>query len=96
MSTTIEMETAGRFLPDLIQNAMTTGDRVILCRGGDPVGVVLSPDELTRIESRNAQGPGGLAALVGKWQGFEEVEPFIEEAYRSRQDELHRPLDLDE
>jgi antitoxin (DNA-binding transcriptional repressor) of toxin-antitoxin stability system len=95
MAKTIDMEEAGASLPDQIERAVTDGHSVVLCRGGRPVAVAMSPEPAAD-EVGPPVHPESLAALAGKWEGFEEIEPFIDEAYRARQTEVTRDISLDE
>lgn len=95
MSKTIDLAEVGPGLSDAIESALSEGQRVLLYRGTAPVAVVLSPAALAEIEGVPDLHPESLAGIVGEWEGFSEIEPFIEEVYRDRQKEMGRPIDLD-
>jgi antitoxin (DNA-binding transcriptional repressor) of toxin-antitoxin stability system len=95
MASTIEMEEAGSTLPDLIEKAVIGGEQVVLCRKGKPVAVAIHPQPTPLAEPMPAVHPESLAALVGTWEGFEEIEPFIEEVYRARQNEMPRDFSFE-
>jgi antitoxin (DNA-binding transcriptional repressor) of toxin-antitoxin stability system len=86
MAELLSLGEADQKLREAVERAARDGQRTILCRDGEPVAAVVGLEELRRLDRQApAGGTGSLAEIAGGWEGFEEIEPFIEEAYRSRQ-----------
>ena len=60
-----------------------SGKAVIIKRHGKPVAALVRPQELANFERLRKAGPeGGLASLVGGWEGSEELSSILEESIR--------------
>jgi antitoxin (DNA-binding transcriptional repressor) of toxin-antitoxin stability system len=84
MTKTMSIEEAEASLSEVGDHATLQGERVILLRDGDPVAAVIGLPELERLNTQDAPSPGSLAEIAGQWEGFEEIAPFVDEAFQSR------------
>ena len=59
------------------------GKSVLIKRHGNPVAVLVRPQDLDHLERLKKAGPeGGLASLAGGWEGSEELARILEESVR--------------
>jgi prevent-host-death family protein len=68
---TVSVATAKSHLSELIAKSSYAGDRFIITRRNKPVAALVSLEDLHLIEQSEERQ--GLASIVGKWKGFEEV-----------------------
>jgi prevent-host-death family protein len=72
-------------LSELIAKSAYSKERFIITRHNKPVAALVSMDDLQLIEQ--AAKRKGLASLVGKWKGFDEVASHLDnlESLRSKE-----------
>lgn len=64
-------------LSELISRSAHGRERIVITRRNKPVAALVSLDDLRRLEQQEERQ--GLAAIAGKWQGFEEVAGALED-----------------
>ncbi|MCK4843131.1 MAG: type II toxin-antitoxin system Phd/YefM family antitoxin [Methylococcales bacterium] len=69
--TTISVAKAKSHISELIAKSQYSHERFIITKRDKPVAVLVSLDDLKILEQHEEKQ--GLAAIVGKWQGFDEV-----------------------
>lgn len=71
-------------ISELIAKSQYSRERFIITRRNMPVAALVSLDDFKMLEQRTEKQ--GLAAIAGKWKGFEEVADAIGdlEAFRAR------------
>jgi len=57
-------------------------EKIIITRRGKPLAALVGLDELALIE--NMEASRGLASVIKKWEGIEEIREGAEEAYSAR------------
>jgi prevent-host-death family protein len=67
-------------LSEYVSLSSSQGTRIIITRRGKPVAALVSLVDLQTLSQ--AEQRKGLAELIGKWEGFEEITESIERAYR--------------
>ena len=82
--TTVSVATAKSRLSELIAKSSYTRERFIITRRNKPVAALVSLEDLKLIEQNEERQ--GLASIVGKWKGFEEIEEQIEDISTLRKD----------
>jgi prevent-host-death family protein len=70
-STTISIAEAKSHISELIAKSQHTHQRFIITKRDKPVAALVSLDDLAILQQHEEKQ--GLAAIVGKWQGFDEV-----------------------
>lgn len=71
-ATAISVADAKAHISELIAKSQHTHTRFVITRRNKPVAALVSLEDLQRLEQQEEKQ--GLAAIAGKWQGFEEVE----------------------
>jgi prevent-host-death family protein len=74
---TVSVAEAKSHLSELIAKNAHNHERFIITRRDRPVAALVSIDDLRLIEQH--QERQGLAAVAGKWRGFEEVAVALED-----------------
>ena len=65
---------------------MEAGSSVLITRHGKPVAALARPSDLEHLERLRKAGPeGGLAGIVGGWEGSEELVKILDESPRREQ-----------
>ncbi|MBI3947172.1 MAG: type II toxin-antitoxin system Phd/YefM family antitoxin [Armatimonadetes bacterium] len=96
MSRTLSVAEAKSSFSAVVDRVASERDRVIISRRGKPLAALIPLEELEELERlRAAQGAESLAAVAGQWEGFEEIVPFVEDAYASRQRTAGRSVSLE-
>jgi len=96
MARAIDVDQAKANLPDLLEEAGATGERIVLVRNGQPLAAVIGPEELRKLECLESRTvSGSLAEIAGQWEGFAEIQPYVEEAYEARGTGSERPVFLE-
>lgn len=69
----------------------------VIERRGKPVAVLMSIEDLERLEEAAKNPPKGPLALVGGWAdlGDEFIDKFLEDVYAERERDKGRPVNLD-
>lgn len=67
----VSVAQAKSHLSELIARSAHGRERFVITRRNKPVAALVSLDDLRRIEQQEERQ--GLAAIAGKWEGFEEV-----------------------
>ena len=71
MTTSISVAKAKSHISELIAKSQYSHERFIITRRDKPVAALVSLDDLKVLEQHEEKQ--GLAAIAGKWQGFDEV-----------------------
>ncbi len=79
---TISVAEAKKQFSDYINRSALGGCRVIITKRNRPVAAIVSLQDLQDLEQ--VEKRKGLLAVMGKWEGFEEVEEAIEAAVTAR------------
>jgi prevent-host-death family protein len=90
MTRTIALTTFQKNLKKILEELKESADRFIITLDGKPVGGLVSCKDLEKLEK--PQKPEGLAAVIGKWKDFEEVEDNIAKIVESRTKEKNRAI----
>ncbi len=69
-------------LSDCIAKSVHGGSRIVITKRSRPVAALVSMDDLATLERDEERI--GLSEVIGKWKGFSEIKPFVEESYSSR------------
>ncbi len=72
---------AKKHLPDYLARSAHGGCRVVVTRRGRPMAAIVSMDDLRALEQATARA--GLASIIGKWKGFDEIAEEVESARSS-------------
>ena len=72
---------AKKHLPDYLSRSAHGECRVIVTRRGRPMAAIVSIDDLRELEQSEERA--GLASIVGKWKGFDEIAEDVESARSS-------------
>lgn len=81
--TTVSVANAKSHLSELIAKSSYAHERFVITRRNKPVAALVSLEDLQIIEQHEERQ--GLASIVGKWQGFEEVAAGLEDLDKMRQ-----------
>lgn len=81
---TVSVATAKSHLSELIAKSSYARERFIITRRNKPVAALVSLEDLQLIEQNEERQ--GLASIVGKWKGFEEVGEQISDLPSLRKD----------
>lgn len=71
MTTSISVAKAKSHISELIAKSQYSHERFIITRRDKPVAALVGLDDLKVLEQHEEKQ--GLAAIAGKWQGFDEV-----------------------
>ena len=74
---TISVAKAKSHLSELIAKCLHTHERFIITRRNKPVAALVNIEDLQIIEQHEERR--GLATILGKWQGFEEVDEQLKD-----------------
>ncbi len=67
----------------------------IITRRGKAVAVLIGVQEFEALQAReNNSRSNGLAALVGKWDGGEDLSVKVDEIHRGRERNIGRDIDM--
>src|SRR4051812_23541340 len=73
--------------------------RYLIERHGKPAAAIVSVEELEKLEAldQSAARPAGLLAFVGAWGDVDDgvIDEFLEEIYRTRAEDMGRPVELE-
>ena len=90
MTRVIALTTFQKNLKKILEELKESADRFIITLDGKPVGGLVNCKDLEKLEKHKK--PEGLAAVIGKWQDFEEVEENITKIVESRSKEKNRAI----
>ncbi|NOQ93812.1 MAG: type II toxin-antitoxin system prevent-host-death family antitoxin [Methylophaga sp.] len=82
-ATSISVAKAKSHISELIAKSQFSHERFIITKRDKPVAALVSLDDLKVLEQYEEKQ--GLAAIAGKWQGFDEVAEAIGEIETLRQ-----------
>ena len=87
-------------LSDLVARAAYGKERIVIEKRGKPTAALVSMEDLQFLElyRANPRPPRGGLALVGLWRdvGDDVLDELVEDIYRSREEDLGRPVNLEE
>ncbi len=75
LATSISVAKAKSHISELIAKSQFSHERFIITKRDKPVAALVSLDDLKILEQHEEKQ--GLAAIAGKWQGFDEVADGI-------------------
>jgi len=82
MNKSISIAKAKATLSNCIRD-VETGSSVLITRHGKPVAALVRASDLERLDLLRKAGPeGGLASLVGGWEGSDELVRILNESSR--------------
>jgi prevent-host-death family protein len=87
MSRRVPIAEAKAKLSAIVDEVLHRGERVVIERHGKPVAVVVSLDDLARLEEyRATTQPPGILGLVGAWRDVpdEEIDAWLADVYATR------------
>ena len=84
----------------LLAEVAYSGQHIIIERRGKPFAALVSVEDLEQLEQyrANAAKPQGALALVGAWRemGDTELDAIIDEIYVQRENDMGRPVELED
>ena len=83
MTRVIASTTFQKNLKKIREELKESGDRFPITLDGKPIGSLVNCKDLETLEE--PKKPEGLAAVIGKWQDFEEVEENIKKIMEARE-----------
>jgi len=83
LATSISIAKAKSHISELIAKSQFSHERFIITKRDKPVAALVSLDDLKVLEQYEEKQ--GLAAIAGKWQGFDEVADAMGEIETLRQ-----------
>ena len=81
---TVSVANAKSHLSELIAKSSYAHERFVITRRNKPVAALVSLEDLQIIEQHEERQ--GLASIVEKWKGFEEVAETLEDLQQLRQE----------
>ncbi len=81
---TVSVANAKSHLSELIAKSSYAHERFVITRRNKPVAALVSLEDLQIIEQHEERQ--GLASIVEKWKGFEEVAENLEDLQQLRQE----------
>ncbi len=81
---TVSVANAKSHLSELIAKSSYAHERFVITRRNKPVAALVSLEDLQIIEQHEERQ--GLASVVAKWKGFEEVAENLEDLQQLRQE----------
>jgi prevent-host-death family protein len=80
----------------IVDDVLHEDETYVIERRGKPVAVLISVEDLERLEEAAKNPPRGALALVGLWGdvGDEVIDEFLEHIYAERERDKGRPVDL--
>ncbi len=85
---TVSVAAAKSRLSELIAKSSYARERFVITRRNKPVAALVSLEDLKLIEQNEERQ--GLAAIAGKWKGFDEVSEQISDLSSLRKDSASR------
>lgn len=82
MSQTISVSEMKSHLSEYISKSTYRNERFIITRRNKPVAALVNIDDLQLIEQKEERL--GLAALLGKWKNFDEIERTLKDIPKLR------------
>ena len=86
-------------LSALMAEAAIGGKHIVIERRGKPFAAIVSISDLEHLEREQTTSPRPMGALafVGLWKDVpdEEIDAFIADVYKSREEDKGRPVDLE-
>lgn len=79
-------------LSEYLANVRFSGEHVLITKRDKPIAALVSIDQLDQLKTRDEMR--GLASVIGKWKGFEEIAGDIEKAWASRGKDEGRKVSL--
>jgi prevent-host-death family protein len=77
MEMTVSIAEIKSRLSDYIARSVHRHERIIITKRNRPVAALVSIDDLRKLEQSEERQ--GLAGVVGKWQGFEEITESLKD-----------------
>jgi prevent-host-death family protein len=100
MATRIGLAEAKAKLSAVVDDVRHGAGRYVIERHGKPAAAIISVEELEKLEAldRSERQPAGFLAWVGAWGDVDdaEIDEFVEHIYRTRAEDLGRPVDLED
>ncbi len=100
MTTSVNLAEAKAKLSSVVDDVRRTANRYLVTRHGKPAAAIVTVEDLERLEASAPLGPSpaGALALVGLWGDIDdaEIDAFLEDVYRSRAEDLGRPVNLEQ
>jgi prevent-host-death family protein len=97
-ATRVSLAEAKAKLSAVVDDVRHGSRRYLIERHGKPAAAIVSVEELAKLEALDQSGakPAGLLAFVGAWGDVDDsvIDEFLEEVYRTRAEDLGRPVDL--
>jgi prevent-host-death family protein len=90
---TIGVAEAKRQFSELLDR-VSAGERIVISRRGEPAAALVPPPRHEH-EAGDRPAPLGLLSLVGAIPEWEEIEPYVMEAFNNRYKAKSRPLPPD-
>ena len=82
-------EAKSRF-SEYISKVAYAGKRYVIAKRGKPLVAIVSIEDLENIEA--SRESDRISEIVGKWNGFEEIEDDINKAFSSRKEDRGRDV----
>ena len=77
MEITVSIAEIKSRLSDYIARSVHRHERIIITRRNRPVAALVSIDDLRKLEQSEERQ--GLAGVIGKWKGFEEITESLKD-----------------
>jgi prevent-host-death family protein len=99
MATRISLAEAKAKFSAVVDDVRTGSRRYLIERHGRPAAAIVSVEELEKLEAldKSESQPLGFLALVGAWGDLDDavIDEMVEHIYRTREEDLGRPVELE-
>lgn len=96
MTRSVSVAEAKSRFSELVNRVSYGKERFVIERRGKPVGAIVSPEDLARLEGEAKASPRrGLLAAVGALADVEELDSLLDEIQRQRQTASDREVNLE-
>ena len=95
MSDSLSVAEAKGRLSELLGRASHRGERFLIRKRGKPVGAIVSPEDLERLEHVPDAKPGGILATTGALAEYDDFFEILDEVVKSRHTRMDREVSLD-
>lgn len=97
MNKKLSVADAKKHLSEIMSRVAYNNERFLIERRGKPMAALVSAQDLARLE-QESKAPGGLLAAAGAWSELDEdeIDQFVQDIYKQREEAWDREINLDE
>jgi prevent-host-death family protein len=95
MADIVGVAEAKKRLSELMSRVAYRRERFLIHRRGRPAVALVSVEDLAQLEREPGVPPRGLLAVVGAWDGFDDLGQVLDDIYRQRDNAPDRPVSLE-